>query len=65
LQELGALRETRKDRFMVLFTLASAIAVLAYAVVSGDKPIYVLLLGGIGFIAGRCNYGRSRLSRTT
>ena len=51
LQEIGALRETRKDWFMVLFTLASAIAVLTYAVVSGDKPIYVLILGAIGFMA--------------
>lgn len=36
---------------MVLFTLASAIAVLGYAVLSGDKPIYVLILGAIGFMA--------------
>lgn len=51
LQEIGTLRETRKDWFMVLFTLASAIAVLGYAVLSGDKPIYVLILGAIGFMA--------------
>ena len=51
LQEIGALRETRKDWFMVLFTLASAIAVLGYAVLSGDKPIYVLVLGAVGFMA--------------
>ncbi|MBD3767542.1 MAG: hypothetical protein IE928_06240 [Gammaproteobacteria bacterium] len=36
---------------MVLFTLASAIAVLGYAVLSGDKPIYVLVLGAVGFMA--------------
>ncbi|MBP7900435.1 MAG: hypothetical protein KAZ85_00390 [Gammaproteobacteria bacterium] len=51
LQEIGTLRETRKDWFMVLFTLASAIAVLGYAVLSGDKPIYVLVLGAVGFMA--------------
>lgn len=51
LQEIGTLRETRKDWFMVLFTLASAITVLSYAVLSGDKPIYVLILGAVGFMA--------------
>lgn len=51
LQEIGSLREIRKDWFMVLFTTASAIAVLAYAVVSGEKPVYMLILGAIGFVA--------------
>jgi hypothetical protein len=51
LQEIGALRETRKDWFMVLFTLASAIAVLGYTVLAGDKPVYVLIIGAIGFMA--------------
>lgn len=51
LQEIGLLREARKDWFMVLFTMASGIAVLAYAVVSGDKPVSVLILGLIGFVA--------------
>jgi len=33
-----------------LFALASAIMVLVYSVLSGDKPIYVLILGILGFI---------------
>ncbi len=42
LQEIGVLRETRKDWFTVMFALDSAIVVLVYAVVSGDKPVYQL-----------------------
>ncbi len=33
-----------------MFALASAIMVLVYSVLSGDKPIYVLILGILGFI---------------
>ena len=54
IQEIGSLRETRKDWFNILFALASAIVVLVYSVLSGDKPIYMLLLGSIGFTAFIC-----------
>jgi len=50
LKEIDILREKRKDWFNVLFALASAVIVLVYAVVSGEKPIFVLILGMIGFI---------------
>lgn len=50
LQEIGSLRERRKDWFNILFALASAIVVLVYSVLSGDQPIYMLILGGIGFV---------------
>jgi len=50
-EEIGSLRESRKDWFNILFALASAIVILVYAVLSGDKPIYMLLLGVIGFVA--------------
>lgn len=49
IQEIGSLRERRKDWFNILFALASAIVVLVYSVLSGDKPVYMLVLGGIGF----------------
>jgi len=45
------LRETRKDWFSILFATASAIVVLVYSVLSGDKPFYMLILGVIGFVA--------------
>lgn len=51
LQEIGSLREARKDWFTILFAIASAIVVLVYSVLSGDKPIYMLILGCIGFLA--------------
>jgi len=51
LQEIGNLRESRRDWFNILFALASAIVILVYSVLSGDKPIYMLLLGVIGFVA--------------
>jgi len=51
LQEIGSLREARKDWFNILFAIASAIVILVYSVLSGDKPIYTLILGGIGFSA--------------
>ena len=33
-----------------MFALASAIMMLVYAVLSGDKPVYVLILGILGFV---------------
>lgn len=50
LKEIEILKDKRKDWFNVLFALASAIIVLVYSVLSGDKPIYVLVLGILGFI---------------
>jgi len=49
-KEIDILREKRKDWFNVLFALSSAIVMLMYAVLSGERPIYILLLGVIGFI---------------
>ena len=49
IKEIDILREKRKDWFKVLFALSSAIIILVYAVISGEKPIYVLILGMIGF----------------
>ena len=49
-KEIDILREKRKDWFNVLFALSSAIVMLMYAVLSGERPIYILLLGIIGFI---------------
>ena len=50
IKEIDILKDKRKDWFNVLFALASAIMVLVYSVLSGDKPIYVLMLGVLGFI---------------
>ncbi len=49
IKDIDILREKRKDWFNVLFALSSAIIILVYAVLSGEKPIFVLLLGIIGF----------------
>jgi len=49
IKEIDILREKRKDWFNVLFALSSAVIVLVYAVLSGEKPIFVLILGIIGF----------------
>ncbi len=51
IKEIDILREKRKDWFNVLFALSSAVIVLVYAVVSGEKPIFVLILGIMGFVA--------------
>ena len=51
IKEIDTLRERRRDWFNVLFALVSAILVLIYAVISGEKPIYVLILAMIGFMA--------------
>jgi hypothetical protein len=51
LKEIDTLRERRRDWFNVLFALSSAILALVYAVIGGDKPLYVLILAGLGFVA--------------
>jgi hypothetical protein len=45
IKEIDILREKRKDWFNVLFALSSAVIVLVYAVLSGEKPIFILILG--------------------
>ena len=49
-KEIDILREKRKDWFSVLFALSSAIIMLMYSVLSGERPVYILLLGVIGFV---------------
>lgn len=50
-KEIDILRERRKDWFNVLLVLASAVLALIYAVISGEKPLYTLLLSAMGFVA--------------
>ena len=50
LKEIDQLREKRQNWFSVMLTLASAIALLVYSVIVGEKPLYVLLVGVLGFI---------------
>lgn len=49
-REIDYLKEKYKGYFMLLLALLSGEAGLIYAVVSGDKPLYVLLLAVLGFI---------------
>lgn len=49
-REIDYLKEKYKSYFMLLLALLSGEAGLIYAVVSGDKPLYVLLLAVLGFI---------------
>lgn len=44
LQEIGNLREKRKDVFSILFALFSGLCIVVYAVISGEKPIYTIYL---------------------
>lgn len=44
LQEIGNLREKRKDVFSILLALFSGLCVVIYAVISGEKPIYTVYL---------------------
>lgn len=50
LQEIGILREKRKDLFTALLALFSGLCIVVYAVVSGEKPPYVMFLALIGVI---------------
>lgn len=50
-KEIDILREKRKDWFSVLFALVSAVVVLVYAIISGEKPIYFLLVASVGLVA--------------
>ena len=44
LQEIGNLREKRKDVFSILFALFSGLCIVVYAIISGEKPIYTIYL---------------------
>ena len=50
LKEIDQLREKRQHWFSVMLALASAIALLVYSVIVGEKPLYVLFVGILGFI---------------
>lgn len=49
--EIDLLREKRKDWFHVLFALVSAIILMVYAVITGEKPVYLLVIATSGLIA--------------
>ncbi len=49
-KDIDNLREKRKDTFAIVFALLSGLAILFYSIVTGEKPIYVLLVGVVGFI---------------
>jgi len=49
-KEIGFLQEEFKGYFLILIALLSGEAGLIYAVVSGEKPIYVLLLAVFGMV---------------
>jgi len=50
IKEIDFLIQEFKGYFLVLTALLTGEAGLIYAVVSGDKPIFVLLLSVIGFV---------------
>lgn len=50
-KEIDQLREKRQNWFSAMLGLASVIALVVYSVVTGEKPLYVLLVGVFGFIA--------------
>jgi len=47
-KEISFLQEEFRGYFLILLALLSGEAGLVYAVVSGDKPIYILYLAMIG-----------------
>ncbi len=50
-KELEHLREKYKGYFLILMAILTGEASIIYAVVAGDKPIYVLLLAVFGLLA--------------
>ena len=50
-KEIDILREKRKDWFSVLFALVSAVVILVYAIISGEKLMYLLFVASVGLIA--------------
>jgi len=49
-KEIGFLQEEFRGYFLILLALLSGEAGLIYAVVSGDKPVYILYLAVLGFM---------------
>lgn len=49
-KELSFLQEEFRSYFLILTALLTGEAGLIYAVVSGDKPIFVLFLAIVGFL---------------
>lgn len=49
-KELSFLQEEFRGYFLILIALLTGEAGLIYAVVSGEKPIYVLLLAVVGMV---------------
>ena len=49
-KEIDFLKEEFRGYFLLLIALLSGEATIIYAVVSGNRPIYVLYLAIIGFI---------------
>ncbi len=58
-KEFQDLREKRQNIFAIFMTLLTAFGVIAYGVLSGDKPIYMFLAATailfLGFINANCN----------
>ncbi len=55
-KEIGFLQERYKNIFMLFFGILTGDATLIYYVVSGDKPIEVLLLAVIGAVIATVLY---------
>lgn len=55
-KEIGFLQERYKNIFMLFFGILTGDATLIYYVVSGDKPIEVLLLAVIGSVIATVLY---------
>ncbi len=49
-KEISFLQEEFRGYFLILLALLSGEAGLIYAVVSGEKPIYILYLAVLGFL---------------
>ena len=49
-KEIDSLREKRQNIFTILFGVLSAIAIIVYAVVSGEKPFYMVIFGAVGAV---------------
>lgn len=47
-REIDLLREGLGRLFSVILALATGVVIVIYAIVSGDKPIYLLVMAGLG-----------------
>jgi len=59
-KEIGFLQEEFKGYFLLLATLLTGEAGLLYAVISGEKPIYVLFLAIFGALLVTFLYAKVR-----